>query len=462
MIRTLKLAKVVTVLLSACGSCVTLGQEPPPRSGSNAASPPLFNAYERLKNGPPLTNVFHKIRNPSWFLVKIGDPKNHPAARMPDLKLEEEEVIDIIAYLKSIAAPDLLAREWPAWANKGFEEMNDDEIDAMLELADRGQVVWSNARCSVCHAVNGPSGERIGGFVDLRVGGIDLMGAGPKLQRNWFYQWIEDPKLYFPDTMMPRFRFSENEIEALVEYVLRDDAFRPVEEPEAEDPNRWNMLDDPERVARGRKLIELARCVVCHDIEGISEVLTPPEPQPTPPTGDFESLAYDLRCLSCHAIEQRGGTYAPDLTGEGSRLKEEWIAQFVESPDMVRPLSQQMPKFNLTADEAKIIASYLSTSRRDARIPQDIPGGTVSAEEIERGREIFQTKGCLSCHTTGEGVGGVVGPDLTFVADRMIPGAIWFHITSPHAINPYTAEPDYGLSEDEARGLAAYMTTRKK
>jgi mono/diheme cytochrome c family protein len=166
--------------------------------------------------------------------------------------------------------------------------------------------------------------------------------------------------------------------------------------------------------------------------------------------------------LSCHTIEGRGATYAPDLTSEGSRLHEDWIAQFVESPDIVRPLSQQMPKLNLTTEEATIIASYMSTDRHDARIPGDIPGAPITLEDIERGRAAFQARGCFACHTSGEGSGGVVGPDLQKIGDRMQPGAIWFHIKNPHAVNQYSAEPDYGLTDDEARALAAFLSTRKQ
>ena len=426
----------------------------------------LFNPYERPKNGPPLTNVFHKVKSPSWFLAKIGNPMSHPAARMPDLKVTDDEVLDIMAYLKSIADPDFAEQHWPAWADKGFEDMDDDELDAMFELTDRGQAVWSNARCSICHRANGPSGEFVGGFVDLRVGGIDLMGTGPKLTRNWLYAWIKEPKVYFPNTLMPRFRLDDADIRALVEYLLRDDAFRPPEDAEADDPERWKVLDEPQRITHGRQLIELSRCVVCHDIKGIPEILSLPAPDAgagdAPPTGTFEFLAYDLRCLSCHAIDGRGGTYAPDLTGEGSRLLEDWIADFVESPDMIRPLSQQMPKFNLTADEAKIIASYMSTSRRDPRIPERIPGGEITEQKIERGREIFRAKGCLSCHTADAESGGVVGPDLRLVAERLKPGAIWFHLKNPHTVNPYSAEPDYGLPVEDVRALSAYLSTRKE
>ncbi len=446
---------LILLALPLAGLAVVIAQDP------SLQEPLLYNPYERPKNGPPLTNIFHKV-NPTWLLKKLQDPEHHPAARMPDFKFSQEEALDIMAYLKSIAEEPPPKIPWPAWAAKGFEELDDEEFFAMLEVADRGKAIWGNARCTICHSVNGPDGELIGGFVDLRVGGIDLQIAATKLSRDWLYAWIKEPKDYFPDTLMSRYRFSEDEIKALIEYILRDDTFLSLDEDTAEAPESWSALDEPERAARGKRLIELSRCVLCHDIEGIPELLSPPQREPVPSPDSFEFLAYDLRCLSCHSVQGRGGTYAPDLTGEGSRINEDWIAQFVELPDIIRPLSQQMPRFNLTAEEAEIIASYLSTKQRDARILAEIPDGPATAEEIQRGREIFQSHGCFSCHTVGEGPGGVVGPDLTTVRERLRPGYLWFHLKNPQAVDPYSAEPDYALPDEEARALAAYLSTRRK
>lgn len=422
----------------------------------------LYNPYERLKNGPPLTNIFHKAR-PSWILAKLRDPKHHPAARMPDFGFSDEDALDVMAYLESIAEPPPPpATQWPAWADKGFEELDDDELSEMFDLADRGKAVWGIARCTICHTVYGPGGNLVGGFVDLRVGGIDLQIAATKLNRDWLYRWLEEPKAYFPETLMPRFRFTEDEVKALVEYILRDDAFRSPAEPETVDPQRWQVLEEPDRAARGKRQIERSRCVICHDINGIAEVIRAPEPEPPPSPGSFEFLAYDLRCLTCHSIEGRGGTYAPDLTGEGSRLHQAWIVGFVESPDMIRPLSQQMPKLNLTGAEANTIGRYMAADRLDPEIPQEIPGGPVRSEEIQQGREAFTTRGCRSCHSVKGEPGGGVGPDLRNVGDRLRPGYVWVHLKNPHKVNPYSPEPDLGLSDEEARALAVYLSARQQ
>lgn len=448
--RSLRLLGILSTVAAAAAA-----------QGVSRQEPRLFNPYERPKNGPPLTNIFHKVEL-SWLLKKLRDPRHHPSARMANFKFSDDEALDIMTYLKSIADEPLPKTRWPAWAGKKLEETDDDERDSMFAVIDRGKAFWSAARCSICHAVNRPGGELIGGFVDLRVGGIDLQIAGHKLKRDWVYAWIEEPSRYFPDTLMPRYRFSDDEIKALVEYILRDDAFLPLTEQEEEDPGRFRVLEEPERISRGKRLIELSRCAICHDIKGIPEVLSLPGLKPPAPARSFEFLVYDLRCLSCHSIEGRGGTYAPDLTSEGSRLQEAWIAKFLESPDTIRPLSQQMPKFNLTAEEAKIVASYMSRSRRDARIPAAIPGASVTTKESQSGVEVFKTRGCVSCHAVGEGPGGVVGPSLAAAGDRLRPGYVWFHLKNPHAVNPYSAEPDYGLSDGEARALAMYLSTRKQ
>ncbi len=423
----------------------------------------LFDPYRRPKNGPPLSSVFHKAKL-SWLATKLKDPTYHPAARMPDFKFTDSEITDVIAYLKNIAKePSPPPVQWPSWAGKDFEAVAESshDLDALLKRIEDGKALWGNARCTICHTVGGPGGKLIGGFVDLRVGCIDLQIVGTKLKRDWLYTWLTDPQSHFPDSLMPRFRFTDEQAMSLVEYLLRDDAFRPSTELQPQDPQREAALKDPQRVAAGKRLIEMSRCVVCHDIDGIAEVFSLPQRQATPPQEGVEHLVHDLRCLSCHTINGRGGTYAPDLSSAGSRLQEDWIPKFLESPDMLRLLSQQMPKLNLTAQEAKTLASYITASLRDEQIPEAIPGGPLTPEEVERGHNAFKTHGCLSCHPVGEGEGGGVGPDLATVGDRLKPGYLWYHLKHPHAVNHYSAEPDYGLSDEEARVLAAYLSTKK-
>lgn len=445
-------AAVALLLLPQAG--VVEGQEGTPTSSVAAhLRASVYDPYERVKNGPPLAKVFHKVRV-EWLISKLLDPSHDPAARMPAFGFTGDEAVAIAAYLKEVAGAVPPSRRWPRWASETLDEMGDDEFDEALALVDRGSVVWARARCTICHTVNGPRGELIGGFVDLRVGGIDLQIAAAKLRREWLYEWLVDPQAYFPDTLMPRYRFTDPEIRGLVEFILRDDAFRPataVEEGIDAEP-----LDDPELVAAGRRLITLARCVVCHDIPGIEELLPAHDPAPAPPPGSFAALSRERRCLACHRMDGRGGSYAPDLTAVGDRLREDWIAGFLESPNMIRPLSQQMPRFNLNPREARTAAAFLA-SYASSKPGAPEPAVTWTAQSLERGRAAFEDRGCAACHTTGLTPGGGVGPSLEGLADRMRPAQVRDHLLDPHAVDPLSAEPAYALAAGEADDLSGFL-----
>jgi cytochrome c len=86
-----------------------------------------------------------------------------------------------------------------------------------------------------------------------------------------------------------------------------------------------------------------------------------------------------------------------------------------------------------------------------------------------RGRELIVKFDCGSCHVIPgiQHAIGTVGPPLTDIARRtMIAGEVpntpvnmvrW--IQSPQSIEPGTAMPTLGLTEQEARDVAAYLYT---
>ena len=78
-------------------------------------------------------------------------------------------------------------------------------------------------------------------------------------------------------------------------------------------------------------------------------------------------------------------------------------------------------------------------------------------------------RGVLTCHTIPgvPGARGVVGPPLTGIADRVhLAGRLtntaenmarW--IRHPREVDPRTAMPDTGVSEQDARDISAYLYT---
>ncbi|GIG90471.1 c-type cytochrome [Plantactinospora endophytica] len=87
----------------------------------------------------------------------------------------------------------------------------------------------------------------------------------------------------------------------------------------------------------------------------------------------------------------------------------------------------------------------------------------------ERGARLIQQYGCGGCHTVPRvpRAEGLVGPPLTrFGARSYIAGELpnnaenlrrW--IQDPQSVEPGTAMPDLGVSETDARDIAAYLFT---
>jgi menaquinol-cytochrome c reductase cytochrome b/c subunit len=90
-----------------------------------------------------------------------------------------------------------------------------------------------------------------------------------------------------------------------------------------------------------------------------------------------------------------------------------------------------------TAGIATVIAiGYLTVLGALAGSPTDIELET--SPQLEEGKEITASAGCLGCHKIGEN-GNTLGPDLTEVGDRLGPDAIARTLVNPTSpMPPYT------------------------
>ena len=101
------------------------------------------------------------------------------------------------------------------------------------------------------------------------------------------------------------------------------------------------------------------------------------------------------------------------------------------------------------------------------RSPEVATGG-----DADLGRDHVIEYGCAACHSIPDmhaigGGGGLVGPPLTGFARRSYigghlpnnPANLEQWLRDPHTIDPGTAMPKLGLTEKEARDVAAYLYT---
>lgn len=95
----------------------------------------------------------------------------------------------------------------------------------------------------------------------------------------------------------------------------------------------------------------------------------------------------------------------------------------------------------------------------------------VAGGDARRGRQQIVAYGCGSCHTIPgiTGANGMVGPPLTSWSQRRIiagevtntPDNLVYWITVPQSIEPGVAMPNLGVSDGQARDIAAYLYTLK-
>ncbi len=106
-----------------------------------------------------------------------------------------------------------------------------------------------------------------------------------------------------------------------------------------------------------------------------------------------------------------------------------------------------------------------SSRQQNERAARAMTGG-----DPDHGPELMRRYGCSGCHTIPgvTGADGQVGPPLTGLRQRVYIGGVannspdnlvqW--IVSPQTFSPRTAMPATGITEPEARDVAAYLYAR--
>jgi len=108
--------------------------------------------------------------------------------------------------------------------------------------------------------------------------------------------------------------------------------------------------------------------------------------------------------------------FGPNLKEIRYKLRKEWVPVWLKDPHKWRP-GTKMPQFRLEDDEIRAISAYLWQSALQGLPPlAPQPQGDAA-----RGKTLFQTRGCLACHSVGEGnqrLGGTFAANLTRVGEK--------------------------------------------
>ena len=367
---------------------------------------------------PELSRVASQATR-GWLLAFLRDPHAfNPRTRMPRYGFSAAESRDVVAFLED--------------QFRDFEAPKDvlEPLHASQPVAEKGEKLFRYYGCFSCHGpFGGPEAEKFGppldGIGDKKEASLDF-GKRTDLPRTlpaWVAAKLEAPRSFAPGLKMPAFGFSPEDSRAVVTAVLSLGA------------------------------------------EAVPEAFrhAPAWPPAVLPGGEVGSLIDSYRCLSCHQIGDRGGdiSKAP-LTYEGSKVKREWLVDYLVLSFTIRPiLEERMPIFRMSREEATKLADAIEGFWLDPAIPVDPFAGRPAADaDAGEGQRLYVSLGCRACHIVGES-GGYYGPPLTDASKRLKAGWVYAWLKGPQRWRADVRCPDYGLRDTDALRLTAYLGTLK-
>ena len=150
------------------------------------------------------------------------------------------------------------------------------------------------------------------------------------------------------------------------------------------------------------------------------------------------------------ALRQDAKQFGPNLKDVRLKLRKEWLPRWLKDPLAVNP-GTRMPRFRLTDPEVRALSAFLWQAAWDGPRPD-----TRTAGDATRGKDLFGTRGCLSCHSIGEGaerMGGEFAVNLTRIGQKATYDYVvrWVHDPRPRT-RPWCPREQRDLGpEDYAR-----------
>jgi cytochrome c551/c552 len=142
----------------------------------------------------------------------------------------------------------------------------------------------------------------------------------------------------------------------------------------------------------------------------------------------------------------------PNLKDVRLKLNKNWIPVWLKKPTDFRPTTK-MPNFRLGDHQIQAISAYIWQSGLTDPLPKQKPGNS------EHGKQLFETRGCLACHSIGEGnqeQGGSFAANLTRVGEKANYDYLvrWIH-NARERTRPYCPyeKKDIGPADYAKKGL---------
>ncbi len=289
-----------------------------------------------------------------------------------------------------------------------------------------GRKMLARYGCVSCHAIREPGQGRMQSTNPAP----PLTRISAKTSREWIFAWLKDPQAYAQTATMPNFQLSDDDARDISAFLMNQSAAPPAAASPAP-----AAAADPQAGA---------------------------------------SVYGESFCASCHATVNAaglvvGGNIGPELTRIGSKVKPDWLMEWLSSPKKYDPHTL-MPRYRFEQKQLDLLAGFLQ-AKTDSDLLAKVQLQPASAGQIAHGKILVKERGCASCHE----INGVAkpesfAPDLTMIGSQSLakivfaegvahtlPDYLQAKIRNPHSFGKATKMPQYTFPASQVDALVTAL-----
>jgi mono/diheme cytochrome c family protein len=299
-------------------------------------------------------------------------------------------------------------------------------------LLNQGRDTLARYGCVRCHTVRTPDGTTLTGADDPP----SLAHAADKTSREWIAAWLKNPQAYAGSATMPNFQLNDEEVRDISAFLIAQST--PYSPSAGHAPAPAAKPDDAAASQEGASVYGEAFCSSCHAIQNAAGNLV-------------------------------GGNLGPELTRVGSKVRTEWLADWLRNPKTYDP-ETKMPRYRFDNRQIGLLMGFLA-GKSDSDFLGNVHFDTATRPQIEHGKALVIERGCASCHA----INGVKKPDnfapeLTSVGSRplakivfapgvahTLPDYIGAKVRAPRSFGSALKMPQYNLAPRQVDALATAL-----
>jgi len=185
-----------------------------------------------------------------------------------------------------------------------------------------------------------------------------------------------------------------------------------------------------------------------------------------------EKLFKTLGCTECHTVTGvASNKVGPDLAmARSNNRSRDWMYTQITAPQKHNAKTIMPPFAHLSQKNINLLVDYLESltpPQAPAALPPPAPAvagaAPDTAAQIKYGEQLYNSVGCVQCHTIQGSTSNKLGPDLILAIKKDKPAKDWLKVqlTTPQAHNPTSVMPSFAskLNDQQMDAVIEFLSS---